>query len=113
MSAEDRIKLFGMSQALVERDLDKVEDNLQLDLGRAIPDSKDEAYYPQFEHALRVQASSMGDHYELFYCLETSIRNLVADTLEAAHGEAWWGTCVPRRLRRTLNPTFSARSTPV
>lgn len=95
MSTEDRIKLFGMSHALVERDLDKVEHDLNVDFGRATPDSKDEAYYPQFDHALRVEAAEMGDHYELFYCLETSIRNLVADTLEAAHGDAWWEHCVP------------------
>lgn len=102
MSAEDRIKLFGMSHALVERDLDKVEETLKLELGRATPDSKDEAYYPQFDHALRVEAAEMGEHYELFYCLETSIRNLVAETLESAHGAAWWDTCVPESIKTNV-----------
>lgn len=99
MSAEDRIKLFGMSHALTERELDNVEGKLKLDLGRAVPDAKDEAYYPQFDHALRVEAAEMGEHYELFYCLETSIRNLVADTLAATHGEAWWDTCIPDPIK--------------
>ncbi len=99
MGVEERIKLFGMSQALVERDLDKIENRLKVDLGRAEPDSKDEAYYPQFDLALRVEAAEMGEHYELFYCLETSIRNLVADTLEGAHGEAWWDACVPNPIQ--------------
>lgn len=94
MKIEDRIKLFGMSHSLVERDLDKVESAFKLDLGRIDEDVSDEDYYPQFDHALRVQASEMGDHYQLFYCLETSIRNLVADTLRATHGEAWWDKCV-------------------
>jgi hypothetical protein len=99
MSVEDRIKLFGMSHALVERELDRVEEDFKLDLGRAAPDSKDEAYYPQFDHALRVEAAQMGEHYELFYCLETGIRNLIADTLEGGHGETWWDTCIPEHIK--------------
>lgn len=107
MTAEDRIKLFGMSHALVERDLDKLERSLKLDLGRTTTDSKDEAYYPQFDHLLRVQAAEMSEHYELFYCLETSIRNLIADTLEGGHGEAWWDTCVPDPIK--TNATFNVK----
>lgn len=103
MTIEDRIKLFGMSHALSERDLDKVESALKLDLGRGTPDTKDEAYYPQFDHALRVQAAEMGEHYELFYCLEVSIRNLVADTLEAAHGDTWWTTCAPVSVQTNVS----------
>jgi len=99
MSNEDRIKLFGMSHALVERDLDRLESHLKLDLGRSAPDSKDDRYYPQFDHALRIEAASMGEHYELFYCLEISIRKLVAETLESAHGETWWDTCVPAQIK--------------
>ena len=44
----------------------------------------------------------MGEHYELFYCLETSIRKLVADTLESAHGETWWDTCVPNAIKTNV-----------
>lgn len=99
MKAEDRIKLFGMSHALVERDLDKVEEEFKVDLGRSTPESKDEAYYPQFDHALRIQAAQMGKHYEMFFCLETSIRNLVAETLESAQGEAWWDTCIQEPIK--------------
>lgn len=102
MDAEDRVKLFGMSHALVESELDKVEGGLKLDLGRATADSKDEAYYPQFDHALRVKAAEMGEHYELFYCLETSIRNLVAETLEASHGESWWDACIPGLIKENV-----------
>ncbi len=99
LDAEDRIKLFAMSHSLVERDLDKIELKLKLDLGRSAVESPDEDYYPQFDHALRVQASEMGEHYELFYCLETSIRNLVSETLEAANGEMWWDNCVNDTIR--------------
>lgn len=100
MDADERIKLFGMSNTLVERDLDKTEELLKVDLQRATEDRKDEEYYPQFDHALRVEASSMARHYELFYCLEKSIRQLIAETLESAHGEKWWDTRVPEAVKK-------------
>lgn len=99
MSAEDRIKLFGMSHALVERDLDAVEDELRVELERDTGDEREDEYYPQFGLALRAEASEMGRHYELFYCLEKSIRQLVAETLQTQHGDTWWDTCVPQPVK--------------
>jgi hypothetical protein len=98
--ATDRIKLFGLSNLALERDLDRVEATLALDLGRdKSDDDKDEDYYPQFAQALRSEAAGMGEHYEVFYCLEASIRRLIAETLEAAHGKAWWDSTVPQTIR--------------
>src|SRR6266550_680355 len=77
MNLEDHIKLFGMSHALVERELDKIEKSHRLDLQREIKDDRDQDYYPQFAYALRVEAAGMARHYELFYCLEKNIRSLV------------------------------------
>ncbi len=99
MRAEDRIKLFGMSHALVERDLDKVEKMYVLDLCRFETDVKDEVYYPQFDSSLRSEASKMAEHYEIFYCLEKSIRELISETLESEYGESWWDTHVPESVR--------------
>ncbi len=92
-----------MSHALVERDLDKVEEQLRIDLQRGENDTKDEEYYPQLDLALRTEAAQMGEHYELFYCLEKSIRKLVSETLEAQHGEKWWDKCVPDPVRTNVN----------
>lgn len=47
MNIEDHIKLFGMSHALVERELDKVEKSHRLDLQREVKDDRDQDYYPQ------------------------------------------------------------------
>ena len=102
MDTEDRIKLFGMSHGLVERELDMVEKRLKIDLQRNQADNRDEDYYPQFAHALRVEASGMAKHYELFYCLEKSIRSLIADTLKTAHGEAWWANKVPPSVQSNV-----------
>jgi hypothetical protein len=102
MEREDRIRLFGLSHAALERELDKVEGAIKVDLGRTNDDDKDDDYYPQFDQALRREAADMGEHYELFYCLEKSIRKLVAETLASL-----------KVFDRTQRPTCSARLIPV
>jgi hypothetical protein len=100
--AEERIKLFGMANALAERDLDKVEGTLKIDFQRTPKDGKDEDYYPQFEAELRHEAEVMSSHYELFYCLEKSIRKLVVETLAAQCGVNWWTSCVPQPIQENV-----------
>jgi len=99
MKSEDKIKLFGMSHSLLESDLDKVEDKLKVELNRDIKEDKDEIYYPQFSQLLRNEAAEMGMHYELFYCLEKSIRSLVAETLESEFGENWWDSQIKQDIK--------------
>ena len=100
MNSEDKIRLFGLSHAAAERDIDKLEQALKIDLGRSkLEEQKDQEYYPQFDQALRHEASEMAKHYELFYCLEQSIRKLIAETLEAQYGENLWNTRVQQPIR--------------
>jgi hypothetical protein len=103
MSAASRIKLFGMSHQMVERELDKVESRLDIDLQRSTrpEDDRDDHYYPQFPEDVRHEAAAMGDHYELFYILETSIRKLISERLHAEKGAGWWDTCVPENVKKS------------
>lgn len=105
MSIEDKIKLFAMSNQMVERDLDRVETDHNLDLERELKGNPDldEQYYPQFEEAIRKEALGMASHYQLFYCLEKSIRQLVKGKLEAEHGPNWWDEKVPEQIRRNAS----------
>lgn len=89
---EEAIKLFGISNQMVEHDLDRVEAEYAVDLGRGsarLADT-DPDYYPQIEHEFRAEAASMAPHYEVFYSLERTIRRLISDSLEATDGAAWW-----------------------
>ena len=101
MSIPDNIKLFGMSQQMVERDLDRVEEACKFDLGRdaGTPKELDETYYPQFEEAIRDEAAGMATHYQLFYCLEKSIRQLISGRLRGEHGANWWESSVPDQIQ--------------
>jgi hypothetical protein len=57
-----------------------------------------------FSVAARVQARRMGEVYELLYCLENSVRELVERTLREAFGDAsWWAAGVPERVRKSAD----------
>ena len=108
MMIEDRIRLFGLANQIAERDFDALEQRLGLDLGRELgsPTEIDEEYYPQFDAAIRERAAEMGVHYELFYALETSIRQLISDKLEADAGTNWWEDCVPEQVRDNAQANY-------
>ena len=98
---EDEIKLFGMTNQLIEHGLERVEREHAIDLGRGNRRTSDidEAYYPQIESAIRAEAAQMAPHYEIFYSLETTIRRNVRDQL-AAQSEDWWETLIPEIIRQ-------------
>ena len=99
MKSVEHIRLFGMSLQQVEKELDAVEKQLTLDLARDAADDKDEEFYPQFKETFRREAASMMGHYEIFYCLERSIRDLISEKLLAEKGATWWDEAVPESVR--------------
>ncbi len=91
-TAIKQIKLFGMSNQLLETALDRLETELAVDLGRdkQSAQEKDWRYYPQFDESIRHEAARMARHYEVFYCLEKSMRSLIVEILESADPGKWW-----------------------
>lgn len=50
----------------------------------------------------RVEAKRMGSVYELLYCLENSVRELIESTLlETLGPDDWWESGVPEAIRRS------------
>lgn len=118
---EEQIKLFAICNQLIENDLDRVEVEYAIDLGRDHEKTieKDQDYYPQIDRVFRQEASIMSKHYEVFYSLEKSIRNLISETLEATEPGGWWesGRIPPRikedaeqRMSREVDTGFTPRS---
>ena len=56
----------------------------------------------RFARAAREEAGRMAVAYELFFCLETSLRAEVAGTLQQCHGKSWWGSSVPKAIRANV-----------
>lgn len=119
---EHVVKLFFLSNQLVEHELDRVESEFAIDLRRSHTRTvaTDEDYYPQLDQALRAEAAEMAPHYETFYALENSIRGIVAESLEGDGSENWWaGGRVPpnikaeaeSRHRREVDTGMTPRST--
>lgn len=105
---DDKIKVFVFSNQMAEKALDAVENGLKLDLNRHLgadaEEDKDQDYYPQFAQDIRAEARDMAVHYELFYCLEVSIRTLIKEKLKSEVGADWWNTCdVPDHIRKSVN----------
>jgi hypothetical protein len=120
---DDKIKVFAFSNQMVERALDGVEKGLQIDLQRTDDSDrggdKDQDYYPQFTMDIRSEAKEMAIHYELFYCLEVSIRTLIKDKMKSELGVDWWNVGevpeaikknVKDNIQRELDSSFTQRS---
>jgi hypothetical protein len=115
------IKSFSMTNMLLEAELDSIERKFDIDLGRQISSDVDieDPNYSQFNLDLRTEARSMASHYEIFYCLEKSIRTLISDVFEAADEESWWEDLVPdsvkanvkRSIKREREAAVTPRST--
>ena len=91
-----------MTSRLIENDLDHIEKEHSIDLGRGHRHAieQDESYYPQIEGEIRTEAATMAPHYETFYSLEKTVRRLIAGTLNATEGVNWWASVrIPPTVR--------------
>lgn len=104
MDIESKVKLFVLSNSLAENSLDKIEELNDIDLGRKEKaEIKEQDYYKQFDSSFRIEAREMGKHYEIFYCLETSIRSLVLQLMYEKFGDDWWDNKVKEDIRRNVD----------
>lgn len=104
MEIEEKIRLFVLANSLGENELDKVEKAHDLDLGRKEKQPiKEQEYYAQFDAASRKEAREMSKHYEVFYCLEKSIRNLIVQLMQEKYFDNWWLEKVKEEIRRNVD----------
>jgi hypothetical protein len=97
-SARDAIKYFGLNNVALEIDLQKVGRSKKVQVRPSKRKTSGDAYYPQITEQIRHDASLMAKHYELFYCLELSIRDLIRTRL-ADEDPEWWDKLVPENVR--------------
>lgn len=108
MNRSSAVRSFAMTNMLLEADLDKIENTYQIDLGRnrATGSKIEDAYFPQFDSSLRAEAKRMSRHYEIFYCLERSIRQLIVDVFEASGDADWWTNSVPEVVKQNVSKSI-------
>lgn len=104
MAFEDKVKAFGMTNMLIESDIDQIESKFSIklrneDAAEVSQTAIKQAYFPQFEESLRSEAATMARSYELFYCLEKTIRKQIVELLEANSGTGWWNdSVIPQQI---------------
>lgn len=104
LDIESKIRLFTLANSLAENSLDKIERDNDLDLGRKPPiEVKRKDYYLQFSSSFRQEAREMAEHYEVFYCLEKSIRSLVMQLMEEKYGENWWDEKIKPDIQKNVD----------
>ena len=104
MNRLSAVKSFAMTNMLLETELDSIEQEYHVDLGRGTLQSSkiESAYYPQFSASLRTEARKMAQHYEIFYCLEKTIRELIVDIFEGTDDQDWWENMVPESVKQNV-----------
>ena len=117
---ENIVKVFGMTNQLVLEDLSHIARRFDIELGHVVTTKQAETdYYPQFERSVRAEAAEMARHFEVFYCLEKTIRKLISETLQEAEGAEWWTgsrvtpavrTEVDKRIKREVDSAMTRRS---
>lgn len=55
-----------------------------------------------FDPAFKSEAAAMSKHYELFYCLERSIRSLIVELMKKKYGEKWWEQRVKSEIKENV-----------
>lgn len=108
MKPHDAIKLFGLNNLLIESDIRSVEQQHHIDLGHRVKSENrpSERFTAQFTQKLRDEADRMARHYATFYCLENSIREMIAARLSELHGIDWWDKSVPEIIRQNVQKNY-------
>lgn len=119
-SANNIIRLFGMSALQIKSSLDSIEKEYDLSIHSKNQNSfrKDNEFYPQFDFNVRSKAKKMAQYYEIFYCLENSIRQIIREVLISKFGDEWWQKSidetirkdVDQRIERDIDSSFTLRS---
>ena len=103
MNELDKIKLFSLANSMTEHHLDKIESEYDLNLNRNPKiEIQERDFYLQFASEFRKEAKSMSEHYEVFYCLEKSIRSLIVELMHEKYGENWWLDKVKEDIRNNV-----------
>ncbi|MCQ8185269.1 Swt1 family HEPN domain-containing protein [Parvularcula maris] len=104
MDQQERIRAFGMSALQLGDELRALEAATGISglMGTTVVEEENETALEQFESRVRSEAAEMAFYYQIFYCLEKSIRDLCSSTLSdpEAGGQDWWNSDkVPQNIK--------------
>ncbi len=118
---ENIINSFALKNMMVLSDLERIEKEFDIILfaEKKVSAEIEQDYFPQFDEKLRKEASRMTKYYEVFYCLENTIRGLITDIMDNAFGINWWDSThipsqtigeVKKRIKHEKDAGITTRS---
>jgi hypothetical protein len=103
MDNNETLKKFVFNAFLLDDSLERLEaEGISVRSGATvIPIERIEEtdFSPQIIH----DANRMSSVYVAFFCLENAVRELIVDRLVERHGIDWWETCVPGKIKTSVN----------
>lgn len=110
----DQIQAFLFRAASTNGRVDELVDEGQL-LSEGLRETANERQATaDFSFAIQLEAKRMAIVYELLFCFENSVRELIEDRLKEAYSvETWWTEGVPEGIRKTADKLkLKERQTP-
>ena len=102
ITADEQLQLFGMRNLLLEAEFARLEER-GIEIGHAKTIQRETLVDVElFDRDIRVEARRMADFYVLYYCLENTVRRLIAERLQDKHGAGWWDTAVPNGIKQAV-----------
>ena len=103
MTNTDKLKQFVFNGLLLEDTFVRMEEQgISVRHGRH-EISVDRIDEQDFSPRIIFSANKMSSVYVVFYCLENSVRELITDRLVERHGVDWWETCVPQKIKESVD----------
>src|SRR5260370_27771649 len=102
ITADEQIQLLGMRNLLLEAEFAQLEER-GLEIGHEKTIQRDTLVDVElFDRDIRLEARRMADFYVVYYCLENTVRRLIAERLQDKHGANWWDTAVPNGIKQAV-----------
>lgn len=57
----------------------------------------------KFDKKIREEAVTMSNHYEILYCLEKTMRNIVIEVMGDKYGFEWWNKSVSNEIKKKVD----------
>jgi HEPN superfamily Swt1-like protein len=102
ITTAEQLQLFGMRNLLLEAEFARLEER-GVEIGHAKTIQRETLVDVElFDRDIRVEARRMADFYVVYYCLENTVRRLIAERLQDKHGASWWDAAVPNGIKQAV-----------
>ncbi len=100
----DSFDVYAMQNIRLEQNLEELEKQ-GIEIGHLKTLKKEEIVDPElFDYDIRKGANATSEYFNLYFCVENSIRRMIKQTMQDKHGLDWWNKAkIPEHVRNNVN----------